>query len=157
MGNGNYVLVGDVSEFKNHRNKFGHAMKCVSVENRSIIVVYKENRFFALDSICYHYGGPLVEGDIEDYGGHLSVICPWHRYPISLENGEGFYQGLDKSIKSKGIKQRTHLVKVENDKLYVKISKDGTVSSDEHYQKHPSIRPTDKVTVYGSDGKPVSQ
>ncbi len=35
-------------------------------------------------------------GDIEDIGeGKLCVICPWHRYSISLATGESFYTGLE--------------------------------------------------------------
>lgn len=67
----------------------------VKYGQRSIAVIYYKNRFFAMDNACYHHGGPLLMGDIEDVGGHMCLVCPWHRYPISLETGEGLYVGLE--------------------------------------------------------------
>ena len=36
---------------------------------------------------CMFTGGPLYEGDIEDYKGSPHIMCPWHGYMFSLENG----------------------------------------------------------------------
>jgi nitrite reductase/ring-hydroxylating ferredoxin subunit len=72
---------------------------------------------FALDHACYHHGGPLVDGDIEDVPGvGACVLCPWHKYRIALASGEGFYVGVTfgaagpprEELKSKGLRQRTH-------------------------------------------------
>jgi nitrite reductase/ring-hydroxylating ferredoxin subunit len=42
----------------------------------------------AFDSICYHAGGPLGIGDIEEIGEGIKCIkCPWHAYLIDLETG----------------------------------------------------------------------
>ena len=78
-------------------------------------------RAYALDHACYHHGGPLVDGDIEDVPGVGDcVLCPWHRYRISLSSGEGFYVGVTmpapgapagpprEELRSKGLKQRAH-------------------------------------------------
>ena len=32
-------------------------------------------------------GGPLHEGDIEDYKGKKCVQCPWHGYMFDVETG----------------------------------------------------------------------
>lgn len=32
-------------------------------------------------------GGPLFEGDIEDYKGSYHVMCPWHAYMFDLSTG----------------------------------------------------------------------
>ena len=32
-------------------------------------------------------GGPLYEGDIEDYKGSGHVMCPWHSYMFNLSDG----------------------------------------------------------------------
>ena len=66
-------------------------------------------------------------GDIEEIGNKTVVKCPWHAYRIELKTGEGLYMGVDivrnkdgKStptapiLKSKGVKQRTHLVEIRN-------------------------------------------
>lgn len=64
-----------------------------------------------MDRVCYHMGGPLDQGDIEDIAGQLVVTCPWHRYKISLAAGEGLYQAAPGAWKSKGVRQRTHAVR----------------------------------------------
>ena len=33
-------------------------------------------------------GGPLFEGDIEDYNGSPHVMCPWHAYLFDLKTGK---------------------------------------------------------------------
>lgn len=73
------------------------------------------------------HGGPLVNGDIEEMGGKVTVKCPWHAYHIAVETGEGLYMGMDMAldadgrshpsppkVKSKGVKQRTHFVEIRN-------------------------------------------
>ena len=32
-------------------------------------------------------GGPLHEGDIEDIGLELCIVCPWHKFCFSLITG----------------------------------------------------------------------
>eukprot|EP00796_Vickermania_ingenoplastis_P009262 gene9262-6513_t len=97
---------------------------------RNIAVVYHSGDFYAMDNACYHHGGPLLMGDIEDLGGHPCLVCPWHRYPISLRTGEGLYMGLDfpagqqpvKRIKSKGQMQRVHQVEVCGEDVFVVVN-----------------------------------
>ena len=33
-------------------------------------------------------GGPLHQGDIEDYKGKSCIMCPWHGYMFDLKTGE---------------------------------------------------------------------
>ena len=73
---------------------------------------------FALDAHCYHHGGPLADGDIEDFGGSSCISCPWHHYKITLARGEALYVALDvasgaRAVKSKGVRQRAHGVRVD--------------------------------------------
>ena len=65
--------------------------------------------------------GPLVEGAIEDLAGTPVVVCPWHRYHMSLRTGEGLYQSLDKRWKSKGVKQRPHPTIQLGGSVWVKV------------------------------------
>ena len=72
------------------------------------------------DHLCYHHGGPLADGDIEELslppalaavGGRPSatvVLCPWHLYKIDIRSGECYYMGSDAALRSKGVRQRTH-------------------------------------------------
>ena len=75
----------------------------------------------ALDEFCYHHGGPLSGGDVEELpGGRCVVLCPWHKYRIDVRGGDCVYVGVDPATgatawKSKGVKQRTHPVDVRAD------------------------------------------
>ena len=68
---------------------------------------------WAMDRVCYHMGGPLELGDLEDLGlpGGPVVRCPWHSYRIGLADGAGLYQQTPGQWKSKGIRQRVHAVR----------------------------------------------
>eukprot|EP01091_Cochliopodium_minus_P015291 TRINITY_DN5394_c0_g1_i1.p1 TRINITY_DN5394_c0_g1~~TRINITY_DN5394_c0_g1_i1.p1 ORF type:complete len:234 (-),score=49.85 TRINITY_DN5394_c0_g1_i1:14-715(-) len=88
---------------------------------RDITVFYHKEELFAMDSVCYHLGGPLDIGDIEEYGGKSCVVCPWHRYKIDLKSGEALYSKLGGEVCSKGKKQRVHTLKIENNSVLVKL------------------------------------
>lgn len=77
----------------------------------------------------------------QELGGKLCIICPNHKYKISLAKGEGIYKGVDPNAcppgprwYSKGVKQRVHTVTETNGDVYVKLSEDrGWIESD-YYQ-----------------------
>lgn len=65
----------------------------------------------------------------QDFDGRPCIVCPWHKYKITLATGEGLYQSInprDPSAKpkwcSKGVKQRIHKVTVDNGSIYVTLS-----------------------------------
>ncbi|XP_077581784.1 Rieske domain-containing protein isoform X2 [Stigmatopora nigra] len=101
-----------------------------TLEDRDVLIIYHREVFYALDYYCYHAGGNLETGDIEEIGGQLCIICPKHKYKISLAKGEGLCKSLDKSKKppvpiwfSKGVKQRVHTVKEIDGDVFVELSK----------------------------------
>ncbi|NWX99857.1 RFESD protein, partial [Nothoprocta ornata] len=109
------------------------------VNGREVVVFYHEGKFYAMDARCYHAGGPLHLGDIEDINGQSCIICPWHQYKITLETGEGLYQAINPLEPSptprwlsKGVKQRIHKVTVDNGNIYVSPP-DLSVSFDSDY------------------------
>ncbi|XP_075397408.1 Rieske domain-containing protein isoform X1 [Tenrec ecaudatus] len=119
------VCVGREDEIKK-RNR----MTAV-VHGREVVIFYHQGQYHAMDIRCYHSGGPLHLGEIEDFNGQSCIVCPWHKFKITLATGEGLYQAKnprDPSAKptwcSKGIKQRTHTVTVDNGNLYVTLSKE---------------------------------
>nr|KAF6355894.1 Rieske Fe-S domain containing [Myotis myotis] len=99
------------------------------VHDREVVIFYHKGEYHAMDIRCYHSGGPLHLGEIEDFDGRPCIVCPWHKFKITLATGEGLYQSInpkDPSAKpkwcSKGIKQRIHTVKVDNGNIYVTLS-----------------------------------
>ncbi|XP_036434054.1 Rieske domain-containing protein isoform X2 [Colossoma macropomum] len=88
-----------------------------------------------------HSGGPLQEGDIEEFDGQLCIVCPWHKYKITLAEGEGLYQAVDPSVKplrpvwcSKGVKQRVHWVTEVNGDVFIRLNDSAGAVESDHYQ-----------------------
>ncbi|CAH2297049.1 Rieske domain-containing [Pelobates cultripes] len=126
------VLVGSEEDFKKSKR-----IKA-TVNDREVVIFYHEGKYHALDLRCYHSGGPLHLGEIEDCNGQTCIICPWHKYTIALGTGEGLYQGKDpenptaKKWYSKGVKQRVHKVTIRNGGVYVTLS-DTSIRYDSDY------------------------
>ena len=57
---------------------------------------------------------------LQDLNQHTCIVCPWHRYTISLQTGEGFYRDMQGQWKCKGKRQRTHRVRVRKGQLEVR-------------------------------------
>jgi nitrite reductase/ring-hydroxylating ferredoxin subunit/ferredoxin-NADP reductase len=116
------------------------ARHLIKVGGRSIAVFNHREQYYAMDNACYHLGGTLLNGDIEDLEGHWCVRCPLHNYPIELTTGESFYVGMDakpgggtcQQLKSKGAKQRVYQCRVENDGVYVVFHTRGQFESDNY-------------------------
>uniref|UniRef100_A0A673ZCV5 Rieske (Fe-S) domain containing n=1 Tax=Salmo trutta TaxID=8032 RepID=A0A673ZCV5_SALTR len=66
-----------------------------TVEGRDILVLCHQEIFYALDFHCYHAGGPLQNGDIEEFDGKLCIVCPKHKFKISLAKGESIYRATN--------------------------------------------------------------
>ncbi|HSB09242.1 MAG TPA: Rieske (2Fe-2S) protein [Blastocatellia bacterium] len=59
--------------------------RVVEVDGRQIALFNANGRFYALDNICAHRGGPLGEGFVDQ--NNLTVQCPWHGWVYGLSNG----------------------------------------------------------------------
>jgi len=129
--------------------KLSDGKKRIPVHDRDLVIFLVKGSYYALDGACYHFGGPLIEGDIEDISGHPCVKCPWHKYIIALDTGEGFYSTTNSTFASKGIKQRTHEIKVEGNDIYVRLSQNQEELASDHYAnmglwKLPQQKPNTK-------------
>jgi hypothetical protein len=49
---------------------------------RKVLLARTGGRVYATDAACFHMGGNLAEGDIEDVAGHACIVCPLHRYKV---------------------------------------------------------------------------
>lgn len=53
------------------------------VHGRSVTVLRHKGNVYALDTSCFHQGGPLgTQGEIEDINGISCLRCPWHNYRV---------------------------------------------------------------------------
>ncbi|KAI5607228.1 Rieske domain-containing protein-like isoform X1 [Silurus asotus] len=119
-----------------------------SVNGRDVLVLHHQGELYALDSHCYHAGGPLQNGDIEEVAGRVCIVCPWHKYKISVCDGEGVYQAVDPSVKPlkprwcfKGVKQRVHKVTEVKGHVYITLNTSAEHLESDHYQT-PKYRET---------------
>ncbi len=115
--------------------------KAGSSKPRFVSVIRYGSRLYCLDSVCYHAGGPLTAGDIEECNGEPCIICPWHAYPVALASGDKLYRATERNAEGKlvpagwrsvGARQRTHEVKECADGLYVRLRTGGAFESDSY-------------------------
>ncbi|CAI8026657.1 Rieske domain-containing protein [Geodia barretti] len=88
-GEGGYERACSLSELQ------AAGRKRVTVQGRIVALFHVSGQVYALDHFCYHAGGPLELGDIEDSHGRLCVVCPWHRHSITLDTGESLYTSIN--------------------------------------------------------------
>jgi len=102
-------------------------------------VINHRDSLHCIDSTCYHTGGPLGNGDIEEVNGEACIVCPWHMYQIALQDGGKYYKpllmGPDQKMvpgdwKKKPKAQRTHFVRKSVDAVFVKLNKSDKYDSD---------------------------
>ena len=110
------------------------------IRSRAVTVLRHSGKVYCFDSTCYHAGGPLGLGDIEEVGGDPCVVCPWHAYKVSLTKGGKYYEALEmrggklvpSGLKVKSRAQRLHNAEKRADGIYVKLNRDGSCASDEY-------------------------
>lgn len=86
----------------------GTAME-LTVQGRVIALYNVEGRFYAIDGICPHAGGPLGEGRLS---GNV-VTCPWHGWQFDVSSGQ--------HCLNPGLQQTTFAVMVEGDDICIAL------------------------------------
>ena len=77
--------------------------------DRMVALFHVEGRFYALDGVCPHQGGPLGKGAL---AGHV-VTCPWHGWQFDVRDGQHQF--------SPTVQQPSLAVKIEHDDVYVDV------------------------------------
>lgn len=110
-----------------------------------ILLARTGGKVFATDAHCFHMGGNLWEGDIEDIDGHACVVCPLHRYKINMSTGQKVDTMLDGCVVcSDKQQQRTYRVYADADFICVDIPELHTqkqLPGDRYNQVAPSLPP----------------
>lgn len=55
----------------------------VEVRGWKIAVANVDGRWFAIDNVCPHMGGPLAQGPLQ---GEV-LVCPWHAWRFDVRTG----------------------------------------------------------------------
>ncbi len=59
-------------------------MKMVQVQGRQVCIANVGGKYYAIENVCTHVGGPLAQGFLND---HI-VTCPWHGSQFDVSTGE---------------------------------------------------------------------
>ena len=82
----------------------------VEIDDRLVVLVHCEGKFYAIDDVCTHDGGPLGEGTLEG----CTIACPRHGAKFDVRTGAALTMPATKPT-------GTHEVKVEGDQVLVKL------------------------------------
>ena len=58
-------------------------MKEVKIGELGILLVHTDGKFYAVGSVCTHFGGPMAEGTLHKH----RVLCPWHQACFDVVTG----------------------------------------------------------------------
>lgn len=59
-------------------------MKEVQLNGEAICIINIDEKYYAINNVCTHEGGPLADGKIDGY----EVECPWHGSKFDVRTGE---------------------------------------------------------------------
>eukprot|EP00759_Apiculatamorpha_spiralis_P029582 PhF_6_TR31736/c0_g1_i2/m.46712 len=105
----------------------------VTVNSRryvTILYIPRDGSVRCVDSACYHAGGPLGLGRVEEVDGDPCLLCPSHGYCISLVSGTRIHRDMDIEdgvIICKGVHrttdlvQRIHRIRVNSDTNHLEV------------------------------------
>ena len=83
--------------------------KEVLADDQVLALFNVDGKFYALDGVCPHAGGPLGEGTVQG----TTVTCPWHGWQFDVTNGQNCLNAR--------MTQKSFPVKVEGDDVLVEI------------------------------------
>lgn len=85
----------------------------VEVDDRLVVLFHIGGKFFAIDDVCTHDGGPLSEGALDAKA--CTIACPRHGAKFDIRSGAALTMPATQATAA-------HEVKVEGDLVYVKLS-----------------------------------
>ena len=86
-------------------------MLLVELEDRLAIVFHIDGRFYCLDDVCTHDGGPLSDGDLEG----CQIACPRHGARFDVRTGKALTMPATQDT-------GCHEVKVDDGQVWVRIA-----------------------------------
>jgi len=82
----------------------------VEVDDQLIALFQVGGKFYALDDVCTHDGGPLAEGALCGY----AIACPRHGATFDIRTGQALTMPATQPT-------RSHEVKVEDGDVFVRL------------------------------------
>ncbi|MGD9644830.1 MAG: non-heme iron oxygenase ferredoxin subunit [Pirellulales bacterium] len=82
----------------------------VEVDEQLIALFHVDGKFYALDDVCTHDGGPLAEGQLCGF----EIACPRHGAKFDIRDGRALTMPATQPT-------RSHEVKVEDGQVFVRL------------------------------------
>jgi nitrite reductase/ring-hydroxylating ferredoxin subunit len=130
-----FVLSEDFVKVSDTKDIQPSQMKAVEVGGEIICVVNVEGKYYAIDNICTHEGGPLADGTLEGY----EVECPWHTSKFDVRTGEV-------TNPPASAPEQAYEVKVEGNNILVK-KRIITIEQEQEEQKQPAASSVYEITL----------
>lgn len=86
----------------------GECLEAVAAD-RIVALFNVDGRFYALDGVCPHQGGPLGKGRLEG----CIVTCPWHGWQFDVRSGQ---HQLSATIRQESLETR-----IDGDDVLVRL------------------------------------
>ena len=99
-----FVRVADVSDLSDPGKLLAE------VDGEVIALFHVDGRFYAIDDVCTHDGGPLVDGELVGY----KIACPRHGAKFDIRTGAALSMPAVRPT-------RAHAVKVEHGGVWVAL------------------------------------
>jgi nitrite reductase (NADH) small subunit len=77
------------------------------VEGLTVAIANVGDKFYAINNICLHRGGPLGQGTLQG----VAVTCPWHGWQYDVTTG--------KLLTNQTIGVKTYTIEVRGDNLWI--------------------------------------
>ena len=84
----------------------------VEVDDRLVALFHVGGKFYALDDVCTHDGGPLGEGELDGF----TIACPRHGAKFDIRDGRALTMPATQPTVA-------HEVKVEGDEVFVRLKR----------------------------------
>jgi 3-phenylpropionate/trans-cinnamate dioxygenase ferredoxin component len=84
----------------------------VDVEDRLIVLFHVDGKYYAIDDVCTHDGGPLSEGDLDAKA--CTIACPRHGAKFDVRSGAALTMPATQATVA-------HEVKIIGDDIFVKL------------------------------------
>ena len=104
MAEGEFIEVAQLNELEPGTRKL------LDVDGRALALFNVDGTIYAIDDVCTHDGGPLADGRLD---GH-QIECPRHGARFDVRTGKPLCMPAFVPV-------ATHPVKVEGDKVFIKI------------------------------------
>ena len=87
--------------------------RMLEVDNTLVVLFHVGGRFYCIEDLCTHDGGPLGEGDLCDH----EIVCPRHGARFDICTGKAVTMPATEAT-------LVHEVRVDGDDVYVRINED---------------------------------